>query len=72
VTPDKLTTLKTRTLLVTGDADMFTPPSIMRMIAHQVRNNELVIIPECGHSPYWEQPELFNRTVLEFIRRSSK
>ncbi|MGN6733340.1 MAG: alpha/beta fold hydrolase [Candidatus Binatia bacterium] len=72
VTPDKLTTLKTRTLLVTGDADMFTPPSIMRMIAHQVPNNELVIVPECGHSPYWEQPELFNRTVLEFIRRSSK
>ena len=71
VTPDKLESLKVRTLLVTGDADMFTPPSIMRMIARQVPNNELVIVPECGHSPYWEQPELFNRTVLEFIRRSS-
>jgi len=71
VTPDKLESLKVRTLLVTGDADMFTPPSIMRMIGRQVPNNELVIVPECGHSPYWEQPELFNRTVLEFIRRSS-
>ena len=70
VTPDKLESLKVRTLLVTGDADMFTPPSIMRMIARQVPNNELVIVPECGHSPYWEQPELFNRTVLEFIRRT--
>ena len=71
VTPDKLESLKVRTLLVTGDADMFTPPSIMRMIARQVPNNELVIVPECGHSPYWEQPELFNHTVLEFIRRGS-
>jgi pimeloyl-ACP methyl ester carboxylesterase len=69
VAPDKLESLKVRTLLMTGAADMFTPPSIMRMIARHVPNNELVIVPECGHSPYWEQPEFFNRTVLEFIRR---
>ncbi|HEX7231285.1 MAG TPA: alpha/beta hydrolase, partial [Candidatus Binatia bacterium] len=62
VTPDKLESLKVRTLLMTGSADMFTPPSIMRMIARHVPNNELVIVPECGHSPYWEQPEFFNRT----------
>jgi pimeloyl-ACP methyl ester carboxylesterase len=59
-------------LLMTGAADMFTPPSIMRMIARQVPDNELVIVPECGHSVYWEQPELFNRTVLGFIGRTSK
>lgn len=72
VTPDKLESLKVRTLLITGAADMFTPPSIMRIIARHVPNNELVIVPECGHSPYWEQPEFFNRTVLEFIRRTSE
>ena len=72
VTPEKLESLKVRTLLMTGGADMFTPPSIMRMIARHVPNNELVIVPECGHSPYWEQPEFFNRTVLEFIGRNSK
>jgi pimeloyl-ACP methyl ester carboxylesterase len=52
---------------MTGAADMFTPPAIMRKIARHVPQNELVIVPECGHSPYWELPELFNRTVLEFI-----
>ena len=67
VTPEKLETLRVRTLLMTGAADMFTPPSIMRKIARHVPQNELVIVPECGHSPYWELPELFNRTVLEFI-----
>lgn len=72
VTPERLESLKVRTLLMTGAADMFTPPSIMRMIARQVPNNELVIVPECGHSPHWEQPELFNRTVLEFIGRVAK
>jgi pimeloyl-ACP methyl ester carboxylesterase len=72
VTPEKLRTLKVRTLLMTGAADMFTPPSITRMIARHVPNNVVVIVAECGHSPYWEQPEFFNRTVLGFIGRPSK
>ena len=72
VTPEKLRALKIRTLLMTGAADMFTPPSVMRMIARHVPNNEVVIVAECGHSPYWEQPEFFNRTVLGFIGRPSK
>lgn len=72
VTPEKLETLRVRTLLMTGAADMFTPPSIMRKIARHIPHAEVMILPECGHSPYWEQPELFNRTVLEFIGRASK
>ena len=72
VTPEKLATLKVRTLLMTGAADMFTPPSITRMIARHVPDNEVVIVPECGHSPYWEQPEFFNRTVLGFIGRRTE
>ena len=72
VTPEKLRTLKVRTLLITGAADMFTPPSVMRMIARHVPNNEGVIVAESGHSPYWEQPEFFNRAVLGFLGRPSK
>ena len=72
VTPEKLETLKVRTLLMTGAADMFTSPSIMRMIARHVPDNEVVIAPECGHSIYWEQPEFFNRTVLGFLGRRIK
>jgi pimeloyl-ACP methyl ester carboxylesterase len=72
VTPEKLETLKVRTLLMTGAADMFTSPSIMRMIARHVPDNEVVIAPECGHSVYWEHPEFFNRTVLGFLGRRIK
>jgi pimeloyl-ACP methyl ester carboxylesterase len=72
VTPATLETLKTPTLLLTGAADPLTPPSIMRMIARHVPNNEIAIADECGHSVYWERPEFFNRTVLDFIRRHSK
>ena len=71
VTPEKLATIKIPTLLIVGAADMFTPPSIMRMIARHIPNAEMIVVPECGHSPYWEQPEVFNRTVLEFLGRNS-
>ena len=67
VTPDKLESIKTPMLLMAGAADMATPPSIMRMIASHIDNCETAVASESGHSPYWEQPEFFNRTVLDFI-----
>lgn len=72
VTPEKLETLKVPTLLMTGAADLATPPSITRMIARHVPDNEVVIVAESGHSPYWERPEFFNRTALDFIGRHPK
>ena len=71
VTPEKLQTLKVPTLLMTGSADMFTPPAITRMIARHVPDNEVMIADECGHSIYWERPDFFNRAVLGFIGRHS-
>ena len=64
-----LETITVPTLLMTGDADMYAPPPIMRMFAAHVKGSKAVVIPEAGHSGYWEQPEFFNRTVLEFISR---
>jgi pimeloyl-ACP methyl ester carboxylesterase len=56
-------------LLLTGDADMFAPPPILKMFAAHIRQANTVVVPEAGHSTYWEQPEAFNRAVLDFIRR---
>jgi len=69
VTFSLLETIAVPTLLMTGDADMYAPPPIMRMFAAHVKGSKAVVIPEAGHSGYWEQPEFFNRTVLEFISR---
>ena len=62
-----LETLKVPTLLLTGDADLYTPPSVLRLFTARIRNAESVVVPEVGHSTYWEQPETFNRIVLAFI-----
>ena len=64
-----LETIKVPTLLLTGDADLYTPPSVLRLFAERIRNSESVVVPECGHSAYWERPEIFNRTVLGFIAK---
>ena len=64
-----LETIKIPTLLLTGDADLYTPPSVLRLFAARFPNCESVVVPECGHSAFWEQPELFNRAVLDFISK---
>jgi pimeloyl-ACP methyl ester carboxylesterase len=56
------------TLLLTGDADLYAPPAVLRLFAARIKSAESVVVPETGHSAYWEQPEIFNRTVLEFVR----
>jgi len=35
----------------------------------RIKGSESVIAPEAGHSTYWEQPQVFNRAVLDFIGR---
>jgi pimeloyl-ACP methyl ester carboxylesterase len=62
-----LETIKIPTLLITGDADLYTPPSVLRLFAARFPNCESVVIPECGHSAFWEQPEAFNRAILDFV-----
>lgn len=57
------------TLLLTGDSDLYAPPAILRMFAARIKKAESVIVPEAGHSSYWEQPEIFNKAVLSFVRR---
>jgi pimeloyl-ACP methyl ester carboxylesterase len=66
ITEAMLGGLKVPTLVISGAADLATPPSISRMLAARIPGSELVVAPEAGHSVYWEAPEVFNRAVLEF------
>jgi len=57
------------TLLLAGEADLTQPPWVVRIQAEHIPGAELRLISESGHAMNWEQPEVFNRTVLEFIGR---
>jgi pimeloyl-ACP methyl ester carboxylesterase len=64
-----LETIQAPTLLLTGGADLYAPPPILPLFAARIKGSETFVIPEAGHSAYWEQPELFNRTVLNFLAK---
>jgi pimeloyl-ACP methyl ester carboxylesterase len=42
---------------------------VLRLFSARIKGAESVIVTESGHSAYWEQPQIFNRTVLEFFRK---
>jgi pimeloyl-ACP methyl ester carboxylesterase len=69
ITWAKLETIKTPTLLMTGDADLYTPPSVLRLQASHMPHAEVSIIAEAAHCANWEQPEVFNKTVLAFLAK---
>lgn len=63
-----LATIAAPLLLLTGDADLYIPPPVLRLFADRLPNARTAVIPACGHSAYWEQPERFNEIVLDFLR----
>lgn len=56
-------------LLLTGEADLYAPPPLMRLIGRHLARHALITMREIGHAPYWEAPAEFNRIVLEFLAR---
>lgn len=69
VTWARLETLTIPALFITGAADLYTPPSVLRMFTDHMKHAEAQVIIESGHSAFWESPEEFNSLVLEFIGR---
>jgi len=67
VTFSLLETITAPALLLTGGADLYAPPAVMQLFAARIRNSESLVVPDAGHSTYWEQPEIFNHAVLNFI-----
>jgi pimeloyl-ACP methyl ester carboxylesterase len=67
ITFEKLATIRVPTLLMPGDQDLQTPPWVMRRQLAHIPCAEFIVVPEVAHSINWEQPESFNRNVLEFI-----
>ena len=54
---------------MTGVQTCALPISLLRLQAQHMPHAEVATIAEAGHSPYWEQPEIFNRLLLDFLAR---
>jgi 3-oxoadipate enol-lactonase len=57
-------------LFLVGAEDAVTPAHIIERCHRATPGSQYVVIPESGHSTYFEQPDAFNAAVLAFLRES--
>lgn len=67
---DKLSLIKTPTLLVWGVQDEVTPLWVGRKFHELLSNSRLIEIDQCGHAPMMEHPQMFNKALADFITSS--
>ena len=68
VVPDwALAALADRVLFVVGAGDALFPPAAIHACAARIPGARVVEIADAGHSPYFEQPEAWNRAVADFL-----
>ena len=67
----RLKTMQVPVLVLVGEADLLSPPALMRLLAEIIPQSQFVRVAEAGHAAFWEQPEVWNQLVLEFLDRQS-
>lgn len=68
--PDRtpmLSTIKVPTLIITGSRDELILPKESESMAAAIPGSKLVIIPDVAHLSNVEDPDAFNKAVLEFM-----
>ncbi|MEZ4592277.1 MAG: alpha/beta hydrolase, partial [Chloroflexota bacterium] len=54
-------------LILHGADDQLIPVSEAEAMFKAIPNAELVIVPDAGHLPNLEQPDIFNDAVIDFL-----
>jgi pimeloyl-ACP methyl ester carboxylesterase len=57
------------TLIVWGEEDRVFPMAVGEDLHRMITGSSLVPIPNAGHIPQWERPDLVNPTVIDFLRQ---
>lgn len=64
---DDFKKLKTPTLIIIGAEDI-VPLNTAKKMAKIIKGSKLVVLKQCGHFPYAEQPKAWLEAVEEFLR----
>lgn len=54
-------------LILQGLQDTMCPPGGSVLMHRNIRNSQLVMLDECAHTMYWDQPEEWRRHLLNFL-----
>jgi pimeloyl-ACP methyl ester carboxylesterase len=58
------------TLIVAGDRDTSVPLAAKVALAAAIPRASLLVVPASGHATPHDQPQVFNRALLEFLARN--
>ncbi len=67
VTPEQAAALTMPVLFVEGEDDILIPPDVIRIAQRMIPGARLEMVPDAGHSVYFERPDAFNRIVDRFL-----
>jgi pimeloyl-ACP methyl ester carboxylesterase len=70
LTLDRVATMRVPTLIIAAEEDLYAPPPVMRAFAVRIPDARFEVIAMAGHCAYWEQPEVWNALVLDFLRQT--
>ncbi len=64
-----LASIECPVLVIVGEEDVLTPPSVAKSMVEKLPHAHLEIIPRAGHLPNLEQPEIFNTLMLKHLQQ---
>ncbi len=62
-----LSAIAVPTLVIVGEQDQLSPPSVAEEMAGAIRGARVVVIPDAGHLSNMENPAAFNRAMVDFL-----
>jgi len=59
--------LRAPVCFIAGGRDQLFPPELVRMAHAKIAGAALTMVPDAGHSVYFETPDAFNHTLAKFL-----
>jgi 3-oxoadipate enol-lactonase len=64
-----LSTINVPTLILVGEHDKLTPPTVSESMHNHIANSELHVVAHAGHMSNLENAPEFNKRMIEFLNR---
>ena len=66
-TTEYLSKIKIPALILCGEFDALTPPSVMKPMAEKIKDSDFVLIKNSGHMSPIENPKEVNEAIIKFL-----
>ncbi len=66
----RLSTITHPTMIIWGEHDRLFPVAVGEELHQRIRGSAFVRVPDAGHMPQWERPDLVNRSLIAYIDAS--